>query len=134
MDYDVNEYWKEEIQAYVKDGQEFDDIEDLIHNGFFNFCCCGIPENSLRFVWEVLYNLDYIWKHKDSPSEEWSQLWRDWENKQKDKNAVYFLYYWLDNEGFTEHGGSVPGWLTVDGEDLLKSLNKIFNNATQEEE
>lgn len=133
MEYNVDNYWNDERQVYVKDEEDFDSVDQLIHNGFFDFCCCGMPDASLRFIWEVLYSLDYIWQAKEMPQEEWSSRWKAWEEKQKDVNAVYFLYYWLDNEGFTEHGGSVPGWLTSDGEDLLYSLNKIFNNGQEEE-
>jgi len=41
------------------------------------------------------------------------------------RGAMFFFYYWADDKGFTEHGGSVPGWLTEEGEAMLAKLTAI---------
>lgn len=33
--------------------------------------------------------------------------------------------YWIDHIGLTEHGGSVPGWLTDKGKEVLKAMIEI---------
>jgi len=40
------------------------------------------------------------------------------------KWLMYFMWYWFDKEELTEHGGSVPGWLTKKGLGMLNKLNK----------
>lgn len=38
---------------------------------------------------------------------------------------AYLVWYLLDREGWTEHGSSVPGWLTVEGEEMLEKLERL---------
>lgn len=40
--------------------------------------------------------------------------------------AAYFMYYWMDKEGLTDHGGSVPGWLSTRGRSVLHELDRIM--------
>jgi hypothetical protein len=35
----------------------------------------------------------------------------------------------IDNKEFTEHGGSVPGWLSKTGKSLLHELNDIYGQV-----
>lgn len=42
------------------------------------------------------------------------------------------MWYWLDNKGYTEHGGSVPGWLTEEGWKLLEDLEELMAEAAPE--
>jgi len=113
-----------------------DELIDIIHINFFGFCGCGCPEEPIILVRDAMR---YIKKCKLL---EWNKdstyTYEDW-NTEGDQlfhtQAIrYFMFYWLDKEEFTEHGGSVPGWLTDKGEDLLEILELLEfteqNNGT----
>lgn len=106
-----------EFDPEWRDAQYFIDQYDL------NFCGCGRPNDVLYYLWKALSLVDdlkeNVWENKKT-HEEW----------QADKAKVfsnigeeYFMWYFLDSNNFTEHGGSVPGWLTDGGKRLLKELS-----------
>lgn len=93
------------------------------------YCGCGRPEDALVFIRDGLQLID----EKLDPTAErtWEELYQDW-NRRLDKHfgsagARYFFFYWADKEGLTEHGGSVPGWLSGSGRDLLEDLNEALS-------
>lgn len=88
------------------------------------FCGCGYPEKALSLLRDVLRHVanlqDLVWQKK------WT--FKEWEEagaRITDGRALYFLYYFLDTKGLTEHGGSVPGWLTTEGRQLLEDLEQL---------
>jgi hypothetical protein len=122
----------EQLRTAVKDAfnNEERDDGDLIQDFVLNFCCCGNAEASLMYVLGGLELIDILkeelWNIKDQAKrDEW---WKDYNVKQDlhfgSAGARYFFYYWLDHEGLTEHGGSVPGWLDARGENLLEILRE----------
>lgn len=93
------------------------------------FCGCGSPETALLYVLKILRVLDE--KGPDSWGPGGKDAWNEWYAAHRarldgvfhgDAGAEYLAYYLLDNKNLTEHGGSVPGWLTGKGKDILADL------------
>lgn len=108
-------------------GFKFNDIdcenaEDLLHVGLLGFCGCGQSQENLLYI---LGGLELI--NDNCPVRVNDDNFEKW-HKEKDIrvvahfgniNAAYFFYYWTDKKDLTEHGGSVPGWLTDKGKEML---------------
>lgn len=83
------------------------------------FCMCGLPEEALKFIHDLLAWVDHRMNSK-APAlqgEEWTKYFRDIDAgydkilaDNKD-GLKYMLFYFLDDKELTEHGGSVPGWI-----------------------
>lgn len=73
------------------------------------FCWCGSPGDVLTLIRDSLKakTADDWWKHGDTSP------------------AGYLLEYTMDRVGLTEHGGSVPGWLTDKGREILALLESV---------
>lgn len=107
---------------------EYDDIEELLQCEFLRFCCCGIPELSIKYVYNVLKCMQL---NRDDTQKKFDELAKVF----KTKEEQYFAYYAIDNMGLTDHGGQVPGWLTPKGEEFIKLYEEFFvpyNNAENE--
>ena len=100
-------------------GYEYDEVlhEDLLlalHSGVLKFCGCGRPEESVRYVMEGLKILEYTfgmpYEDKRALREEHFGI----------DGAEYFFYYVMDALELTEHGGSVPGWVTPEGKEFIR--------------
>lgn len=109
--------------AYNKDS--IDTLEDIVITQIFGFCGCGLPEYTYKFIFN---GLKHIKKLGDCGCN-----YKLWEQEGKEifhtSGIKYFFYYVLDNIGLTEHGSSVPGWLTVEGEILLDIMIKNENET-----
>lgn len=104
---------------------------------YLGFCGCGMPEEALKYVRDRLRLLDAAWTEPGSASvkdvvanyfgenPERKQRWKDIYDAFKDHGEFYFFWYWADTMGITEHGGSVPGWLTDHGKKVLADLNSL---------
>jgi len=98
------------------DGVHYDDTTSLMQ-AVLGFCCCGDPDENLLFVADGLryierwYSAYPLTLNDDGPF----------------GNAVtaQFFYYWAGSKGYTEHGSSIPGWLTPEGEELLAALESM---------
>jgi len=115
---------------YAKDGCSYDTDMAFMQDEVFGFCCCGSPEANLLFIKKGLTHIDSPRPKKavyeGGTQDEWSQWYDKWISE-GDKifggeQARYFFFYWADKEGLTEHGGSVPGWLTDKGKRILEDL------------
>ena len=114
---------------YDEDGTCYETADEFIQCKMFGFCNCGDPELSLEFVRRALQQVsnleELVWKEKQTHKE-----WDEITVKQLgSKQAMYFAWYWLHEKNFTEHGGSVPGWLTDEGRNLLQDLNEILKTT-----
>lgn len=114
------------------DGCWHDDADSLLQTGILKFCACGCPEDNLDYI---LGGLELIAEKVPEGDRAAFVAW--WEQHQTrvrthfgSDGAAYFFYYWADKEGFTEHGGSVPGWLTDKGTDLLLMLRGAKDERT----
>lgn len=115
---------------YIDDDAEpcsYSDLTSFIMSGFFNFCGCGCPEDSLKFIKDGLAHIQNRTKKiQENHGEKFKLTWDELQKEQTfifgSSGAAYFFYYWCDKEELTEHGGSVPGWLTTKGEVVLNLL------------
>ena len=120
----IDKYKKDGI--YKKGDIEYEDPIDFIQSGVFNFCCCGQAENNLKYIRDVLEYINWKYDRKE-PFDDWYKEWRAMAPALfMNDGAEYFIYYVISERGLTEHGGSVPGWLTVEGHELLDDLNELF--------
>lgn len=107
------------------DGCFHDSHEGLLQAGILGFCCCGAPEESLLYVLRGLELIDEKSPGLDGDFDAW---WGGHKARLdthfKTEGAMYFFWYWADKEGFSEHGGSVPGGLTKKGENFLSLLRE----------
>jgi len=98
-----------------EEGVSYEDAGSFLGTKILDFCGCGNPDSALEYVRDVMQNI----KGKDFDS-------RKYDGKE------YFVWYYLDNKELTDHGSSVPGWLTEKGEEFLEDLNEYL--ATLEKE
>ncbi len=99
----------------------YEDAESLVQCGVLGMCGCGSPEANLRYVYE---GLKLVCESRGNTP------FTEWFNDHCARSLALhggelpmsFFHYWLDKEGYVEHGGCLPGWLTVKGEELLALL------------
>lgn len=120
-------------------------LDDPIANGMnylatevLGFCGCGCREAALELVLEVL---ELISMKRPSGYEAGRAWYREVYKPAEDKafsgaqaGLRYFVWYTLDDKEITEHGGSVPGWLTHKGMSLLADLRSLKAAGAFEEE
>lgn len=103
-----------------------DDAVEVVQEYLLGFCGCGCPEENLKLIRNFLRHMK---KRDDVFNDDVDYTYEMWEADgvvfMGADDMKYFIYYWLDKEGFTEHGGSVPGWLDAKGLDLLEILEQI---------
>lgn len=108
-----------------EDGCDYETATDLLQCGMLDFCGCGSPEENLDFI---RTGLELINEKRPENPNEFDKWWHEKEERVLkhfgNSQSAYFFYYWLDKEEYTEHGGSVPGWLTEKGLELLGLLNE----------
>jgi hypothetical protein len=126
--------YKVDDDGYILDseGISYETLEDYIQTGLFGFCGCGMPDANLEYIrgaLQLLADRRLMW---DDPSwgkggaQQWLKSCKDYFESNK---AEYFMWYVLDGNGLIEHGSSVPGWLTCEGEELLELMNEMVNDA-----
>jgi hypothetical protein len=127
----IDKYQQPDGSYKALNGNVYEDALAFLHEGVLGYCGCGQPEESLGYLRDVLqhiHNLKLL-VHENK------QTYEEWEEAGKalfaTEGAEYFMYYRLDQTTLTEHGGSVPGWLTFTGLSLLEDLNEAL---TPEEE
>ena len=108
------------------DGCHYETRVDFVQCHVLEFCTCGRPGDNLFFILQVLELIAE--KSPDNPKA-WDTWW-DGHKKRRDAlfatiESQYFMWYWLDAEGLTEHGTGMPGWLTPKGENLLALLREF---------
>ena len=110
-----------------------EDATSLLQAGLFEFCGCGRPEDNLEYILAGLETIaalqDKVWK-ESMTYEQWTAACV--KNLGDDK-AQYFFFYWADVQELTEHGGSVPGWLSDKGREVLAMLREWWHCVPCEE-
>lgn len=104
-----------------KDGCSYDDKEELLQAGILEMCCCGNPELNL---WYVMRGLEVVESRRDYTPEGYAKSRALADEVFKSTESENFFYYWTAARDYTEHGGSIPGWLTEKGRDLLEMLRE----------
>lgn len=121
--------FKQPDDWYKFDGCDYETAEDLLQTGFLGFCGCGDPEGNLEYIRSALEILaERFPRIPDREREQWDTWYKQHGERVlahfgNDRSA-YFFYYWADRNRLTEHGGSVPGWLTDKGKHFLKVLSE----------
>jgi len=107
-------------------GCHWDDAEEFLQGSVLGFCCCGNPDGNLKYIASVMQHLltmkDKMWENKMTYDE-----WTADGEKIGSRTALYFVYYFLDSKGFTEHGCSIPGWLEPDGLEFLEDVIELYD-------
>lgn len=113
------ELLKQEGSRYVEEsGQEWEYKYEYIWCSVFGFCGCGFPEDGFMDVFNVLDR-----KHGK----------QEWDEAKDGSRLTHFILYWLDKEGYAEHGSSIGGcWLTEKGEELLRDMRWCVENELQD--
>jgi hypothetical protein len=113
------------------DGISHEDIESIFCS-FLGFCGCGDPGMALKYVrdsLQLLHDLQYkVWE-KQEAFESWDARVDAFFGT---RQAKYFMWYRLDDLDLTEHGGSIPGWLTDKGEELLREIDENIDFTVEE--
>lgn len=116
---------------YELNGAPYDDAESLIQCGILGFCGCGSPKENLAYIFlglEIIHSLSEYDPSVSGDFTKWFSIHKSiTESHFKRSESEYFFYYWCNKEGLTEHGGSVPGWLTDKGKELLGLLRSWIN-------
>ena len=99
------------------------------------FCGCGCPGEAAEWLLRLLRELDTRDKSADYWQNRWGRLEQFWAPYGGIDSPVYYLImYWIDDRGWTEHGGSVGGsWLEDKGIEAMKALEKLIEREKQEE-
>lgn len=114
------------------DGCSYESLNDLLQSGIFKFCGCGRSEDNLQYICNALKHINFrreVYDRKLTSEESWKIIKQDEVKVFGSEDAAYFFYYWSDTQDLTEHGGSVPGWLSDKGKIILEVLETInFDN------
>lgn len=126
--------FKNEHGEYVDaDGFPYDHAESFLHCAILGFCACGDPRASLTYVRDVLRHINRFVELQEEC--DFSVFYDGWEEDGKKlfptKGAEYFAYYVLDANGLTEHGSSVPGWLTPKGKEFMEDVNELLESVPE---
>jgi hypothetical protein len=119
-----------------EDGCFYESALDLYQSHFFGFCGCGCNDDNIRYIRDGLQFIESLIHGPDDREKRdkwWVAMEMEGEEVFGNQQAKYFFYYWADKEGLTEHGGSVPGWLTEKGKMVLQDLNEIVTGLDMEE-
>ena len=119
-------------------------LDSLINVDVLGFCGCADPETNVYLVRDglsLIAQLRQSWWGLDDTMEQRltkQQATRELEEKLTqlfgNEASKQFFYYWAHSKGYTDHGSSIPGWLTERGEALLKLLNVVNPSNTREPE
>lgn len=118
-----------------------DELERTLQE--LGFCGCGNPEQAAEYLREGMQIIADQRKgphytrgaHRFDP--EFEQWCKDHSARELahfgSTGGAYFFYYWLADNDLEEHGGSVPGWLTPAGEELLAKLTAWRSDSASEQ-
>lgn len=95
------------------------------------FCGCGQPLEALKYILNIMrwikvnseLNNASIYDSIKKAQEHWKELDLIFNGND---GAKYFALYRLSDLDLTEHGGSVPGWLTEKGFLWLEALEEAI--------
>lgn len=123
MKWTLEDFKRTEHGLEDPEGLHYNNSEDAMMVGVLGFCGCGMPEATMVFIAEGLRLLHQ--RLNEPPTE-----YKEWDARVTSHfgscGARYFFWFWCDKEGLTEHGGSVPGWLTGRGVTILAELDEII--------
>lgn len=86
-------------------------MKEAILEQVFGFCGCGQTDRAIDTLYDYLCIVGKKYDGHYNPNK--------FDPISTNPGTVTLLHYVMYNAGMTEHGGSVPGWLTDDGWGLL---------------
>ena len=88
------------------------------------FCGCGLPSAALDYIYGAMEIMGRFDSNKST--EEWVAIHDELDKYFNSVGEAYFVYYFLNSwkNKLAEHGGSVPGWLTEYGHEVLAMLDE----------
>lgn len=103
---------------------------DRLYYDAWRFCGCGNPEEIIKLIRRALsLHISATALSNDA-----------WHTQLNERHEFLsgpmglFIMYWLDAQGYTEHGGNVSSaWLTSEGEVILKLLTNHAETFNQGE-
>jgi len=105
------------------------DLVDFIQTGDLGFCGCGMPEQNLDYIRKGLEHINET-RPESQEHDDWHPEWVSRGHEIfGNETSRYFFFYWADKEELTEHGGSVPGWLSDKGKELLEVLEILHSRG-----
>ena len=116
--------------------ESFDSQEERLDwlYGALGICGCGIPDDVLTWVAELLRLVDRKFE-RGIPDDEFTLRCRAVEDHFHEicsqATAEYAIWYWLDSRGLLEHGGGIGGsWLTEYGRHVLTVIEALSLEQT----
>lgn len=111
--------YKQPDEGYLDpDGCWHEDAEDVIRIGILKQCGCGNGWASMTYIRDILRLI----RGRDGSDEGYKRC-DDFFHSEGEK---YTMYYLLDDLGLTDHGTSVPGWLSEKGVEVLEDLEELL--------
>jgi hypothetical protein len=110
-------------------GTHYEDAVSYLGH-LLGFCGCDAPEKALEYIRKRMQALKDIYKtayENGFLKPDGMDRWKEMNAMFSDHGADYFFWYRLDNLELTEHGGSVPGWLTEKGNDYLEAITECLS-------
>lgn len=101
---------------------ETDNESDIMDE--LGFCGCGMPVDATEYVLAVLEHIDRLKTHVWEKALTWEQWNAEGDTIFTNDGAAYFAYYVMAEKGLTEHGGSVPGWLSEKGYAMVARIKE----------
>lgn len=110
---------------------ELDKNPDQDHNEYiietiFGWCGCGNPAAAGQYILAVLRRVKVRSDYDNRGSFE--KVTDDDKQLQPFKGALEIMWYIMYQVELTEHVGSVPGWLTDKGTEVLEILEAYFKD------
>lgn len=111
---DVFKFTKVNGDYLDEDGCHYDSLQDIVTMDVLEFCGCGDPIAALKYVHDALILVD------KSYNNDWKVTRGERDNFFNNSEGLeYFVWYYLSHLGLTEHGSSVPGWITAKGKAVI---------------
>ena len=109
-----------------ENGASFDTLEDFIQMSVLCFCGCGMPRLALKHLQVALTQVKKRNELVPKDTLAFRELEKETSIQLGSNTAMWFMWYYLETQDLTEHGGSVPRWLTQKGKELLEDLDEYF--------
>ena len=129
----IKKFWPEAL--VIPNPEAYGDLDrQSVLLSIVGFCGCGGPGLTASWLRDLLRLHDTASTDLSGTGTARDTFWK--EATGKSFGPVYYLiHYWLDDRGWTEHGGSVGGgWLTEKGRAVIAVLDLIIELESLEEQ
>lgn len=112
--------------GYTKEGCYYSTKEELVMQGFIDWCGCGNNEIAGRYLLQLMQTID---DHSHD-------IKGAWEKRMEMLNhpAGLVVMYELEYRDWIEHGSNIyGGWLSEEGKEILGLLKEVYGLDTEQE-